>query len=66
MKNPKNSLAYYWDDPKDNRNEDPNNTLANKEHHSKFENTTASEDRIYPTWSHKKRDKCPILDESSR
>ena len=36
MKNPKNSLAYYWDDPKDNRNEDPNNTLANKEHHSKL------------------------------
>ena len=34
--NAKYPLAYYWDDPKDNRNENPNNTLTNKGHHSKL------------------------------
>ena len=34
--NAKYASAYYWDDPKDNRNEYPNNTLTNKGHHGKL------------------------------
>jgi hypothetical protein len=35
-KNAKYGLAHYWDDPKDNRNKNPNNALTNKGRHSKL------------------------------